>query len=96
LPPGQGGQRGQHGQTHRVARGAIDGPPTLQQQGRVKEIPNAEERIRATVGQRYYFILTSLSKDTPAVESRPSPELSRVAVQASVVPSPAAVPAPPK
>jgi len=48
------------------------------------------------VGERYYFILTSLSKDTPPVESRPSPELSRVATQAVALPGPAAVPAPPK
>lgn len=46
------------------------------------------------VGQRYYFILTSLSKDTPPVESRPSPELSRVAEAAPNTPSPAAVPVP--
>ena len=47
------------------------------------------------VGERYYFILTSLSRDTPPVESRPSPELSRVATQAAPLPGPAAVPAPP-
>jgi hypothetical protein len=46
------------------------------------------------IGQRYYFILTSLSKDTPPVESRPSPELSRVADQAPQTPNPASVPVP--
>ena len=45
------------------------------------------------INKRYFFVLTSLSTDSPPVESRPSTEWNMLSVDPSVQPAPTQAPA---
>ena len=47
------------------------------------------------VNKKYYYVITSVSNDTPAVESRPSPEYSLLSTPESQLPQQAPAPAAP-